>query len=194
MTEKDKLPDSIKRELFYELARSMSVKEALKKFPWISENELKEVFKEAASFYKDKNNEEYMLFVDGAARGNPGLGGVGIILIDKDNKPLVRKGIFIGNVTNNIAEYLAIYNGLKEAKKFGVKRLIIYSDSELAVKQLKGIYRIKNEKLKKIFHAIQDIIKEFEIVEIESIPREKNSECDKIANIAIDNRKEVLLL
>lgn len=130
---------------------------------------------------------KYDLFTDGAARGNPGLGGAGVYVRDEKGVEVFKFGKFLGHVTNNVAEYQALLLGLKELKKRKILQLRIYADSELMVRQIKGQYRVRNEQLKKIYDQVMEMLIEFEY-KIFHIDREKNKFADQLANEAIDER------
>ena len=89
-----------------------------------------------------------VLFCDGAARGNPGPAGAGAIIYDGQGRELARLKRYLGQATNNVAEYEALLLGLEKARSLGAKRLWLRLDSELLVKQLKGLYRVKSARLK----------------------------------------------
>ncbi|MBN1332062.1 ribonuclease HI family protein [Candidatus Dojkabacteria bacterium] len=131
---------------------------------------------------------KYKLFTDGGARGNPGPAGIGAILFDDNDKLLWLESQYIGEATNNEAEYKAIILGLTYFKKFfGSKKITLncYLDSELVVKQLNSEYKIKHPNLKMFYNEIQNLIKDME-VSFEHIYREKNSFADKLVNISLD--------
>ncbi len=134
-------------------------------------------------------NGLYTAFVDGASRGNPGLAGAGIYLLGPDGKPFKRLKKFLGIVTNNVAEYSALIAALESAKRFGIKRLRVMGDSELVVKQVKGIYRVKSPDLKPLYESVSELIRFFDSFEIRHVRRDKNAEADQLANEAIDTRK-----
>jgi ribonuclease HI len=90
---------------------------------------------------------EAKLYTDGGARGNPGPAGIGFVLLDSDDKLLAEEGRYIGEATNNVAEYRALLLGLEWALARGIDRLEVYSDSELMVRQLKGEYKVRNDGL-----------------------------------------------
>lgn len=132
---------------------------------------------------------KYYLYVDGASRGNPGHGGAGAYLINEQDEEVARLTLYLGKVTNNFAEYQALLLGLKEAKKRKIKSLVIYSDSELMVRQINGEYKVKNPTLKKNYDAAMNYLAEFEY-DIFHIRREKNKIADELANQAIDDELE----
>jgi ribonuclease HI len=127
-----------------------------------------------------------VLWSDGAARGNPGPAGIGIMLKTKDGHILAAEGRFVGRTTNNVAEYKALLLGLERALECGVRRLDVRADSELLIKQLKGQYRVKNEGLKPLVAEARALIQRFEWVKLEHVRRELNVEADRLANAGID--------
>ncbi|RJQ54215.1 MAG: reverse transcriptase-like protein [Actinobacteria bacterium] len=130
--------------------------------------------------------EKHMtLFVDGAARGNPGPAGVAAVLVDDDGREAFIAKEYIGEATNNAAEYRALMLGLCLAT--GVAReLSVRSDSELVVRQVKGEYKVKNVQLKEYVARVMALLGQFGKVQISSIPREENARADELANSAID--------
>ena len=125
------------------------------------------------------------IYTDGAARGNPGKAGAGIYIRDS-SELLLEKSIFLGYTTNNVAEYIAFILGLKEAEKVGGNILSLYTDSELLVNQIKGIYKVKDKKLKVLFDKAKKYLSRFIQYEIFHIKRAENSHADRLANEGID--------
>ena|SRR3990167_1762530 len=133
--------------------------------------------------------KKLILYADGASRGNPGLGGAGAVLKDKTGKTLEEVTYFVGQcVTNNVAEYTALLVGLEKALELTASEIDIFMDSELVVRQIKGEYQVKNEKLLEIFVQVQKLLKKFSSYKIQHIPREKNKEADRLSNQAINLR------
>lgn len=132
------------------------------------------------------NVHYFKLFVDGASRNNPGRAGVGIYLL-KDGQPVVKQGLFVGIKTNNQAEYLALLFGLLFVKEHisSSDMLLVISDSELMVKQLKGIYRVKNQDLQQLNLVARKLLVSLHF-DINHVPREENSVADSLANLGID--------
>ncbi len=130
----------------------------------------------------------FLLRTDGASRGNPGPGAIGVVLEDEQGNVLEEIGVRIGTATNNQAEYQALLTGLETALDRGVERLRILSDSELLVKQLRQEYKVKNEQLKELFLQARSLIQRFERVEIKHVSREQNSRADELANLALDGK------
>ncbi|MFA5068558.1 MAG: ribonuclease HI family protein [Candidatus Omnitrophota bacterium] len=135
---------------------------------------------------KKKRCDFLSLYVDGAARGNPGPAGVGIILEDENKRIVANIDKFIGNATNNVAEYTALITGMEEARKLGAKAITINTDSQLLAKQLSGEYRVKNPVLKELHEQARKALIHFDRVIVNNIPREQNKGADKLANKAID--------
>ena len=125
---------------------------------------------------------------DGASKGNPGPAAFGFT-VEKDGVILEEYYEYIGETTNNIAEYTACTAALKRMKQLGATDVIIYSDSELAVKQINGTYKVKNKGLKPLHTEVMRLLEEFDSFRIIHIPREKNSVADSLANRAIKEQK-----
>ena len=125
------------------------------------------------------------IYVDGAARGNPGPAGSGVVLKEKGT---VLKTFFkyIGEATNNVAEYNALIFGLQEALQMGYEHAEVCLDSELVAQQLKGEFRVKNANIKPLFQKAITLINNFSSLKIVKIAREDNGEADKLANKAIN--------
>ncbi len=135
-----------------------------------------------------------LAYTDGASRGNPGESGIGIVLKDENNNVLESKYGYIGQTTNNVAEYTALTTCLKIVGKMNCTDLIAHSDSELMVRQLNGIYKVKDDGLKKHFQNIKKILNDSSYqFTIKYIPREDNQEADRLANIGIDSKKQLTI-
>jgi ribonuclease HI len=126
------------------------------------------------------------LWTDGAARGNPGPAGVGVMLKGANGEVIVAEGQFVGHTTNNVAEYKALLLGLERALERGVSRLEVRADSELLIKQLKGEYRVRNQGLLPLYEAAKTLIGRFVDVRLKHVRRELNAEADRLANEGID--------
>ena len=136
-------------------------------------------------------DETLTLEFDGGSRGNPGPAGIGVVVRAQDGTPLVTLGRFIGTATNNVAEYRALITAMEEAQKLGVKRIVIRGDSELIIKQMKGEYRVKHPDMKVLYEEAQDLIHRFDAATITHNLRHKNELADKLANLAMDRRRDV---
>lgn len=133
----------------------------------------------------------FTLRTDGGARGNPGPGGAGFVLEDETGATVRRGGRFLGAVTNNQAEYEALVWGLETALDHGVARLRVCADSELVVRQMNGVYRVKNAGLRPLFSKAQELLRRFDSAEMVHVRREMNAAADELANIAMDERATV---
>ena len=123
---------------------------------------------------------------DGASRGNPGPAGIGVFMqVDGEADPREFYA-YIGEATNNIAEYKALLLGLDEAEKQGAATLTILADSELLVRQINGQYKVKSEGLRPLFLDASRRLRGFSSVRVAHIPREDNRDADRLANRAID--------
>ncbi len=128
---------------------------------------------------------------DGGSRGNPGPGGIGFVVRAADGTPLVTVGRFIGHCTNNIAEYKALIGGLEAARELGAKSIAVRGDSQLIIRQMKGEYRVKHPTLKPLHEVATRLLRSFARATITHNLREKNELADKLANLAMDRRREV---
>lgn len=126
-------------------------------------------------------------YTDGGARGNPGPAGIGAVLYSAETREVIAEiSEYIGETTNNVAEYTALKYALQKALELGASSVMCYLDSELVVKQMNRVYRVKDEKLQKLFVQIWNLSQEFEQVTFDHVRREKNKEADKLANDAMD--------
>lgn len=134
------------------------------------------------------NDKKLVIFTDGGARGNPGPAAIGAVVGGK------KYGEYIGEATNNVAEYKALVFALKKAKallgksKAKETELECYMDSELLMKQLTGQYKIEDGDLQPLWLEIWNLKLDFKSVTFQHIPREKNKEADRMVNEALDNR------
>ncbi len=131
-------------------------------------------------------NKRFDLYTDGASRGNPGNGGVGVVLYDEDGNVFATAKEFLGVCTNNEAEYKALILGLNEALKRKCRDLSIFLDSELLVRQINGIYRVKNKNLQGLMKEIRKLLSFLDEYTVKHVERSKNRVADQLANDAID--------
>ncbi len=135
--------------------------------------------------------KKYILYTDGAARGNPGPAGAGAYLCTEEGEVVAEIAEYLGETTNNVAEYQGLIVGLKKLIEMGaqeVESLEIRADSELMVRQIQGKYRVKHPNLKPLFAEAIGLLKKIGKYSIKHIPREENSEADRLSNLAIDAR------
>jgi ribonuclease HI len=126
------------------------------------------------------------VFTDGAARGNPGPAGAGVVIEDDQGMRLRGLCRYLGKATNNEAEYLALIDGLKAASEWKPDRLEVFLDSKLVVEQLKGSYRVRKPELKPLYDEAKVLLGGFDDPVIEHVERERNKGADALANQAID--------
>jgi probable phosphoglycerate mutase len=129
----------------------------------------------------------YTANIDGASRGNPGPASYGVVLRRPDGTPLEALGKYIGRHTNNVAEYYALIAALDYAAAKGIKRLRVYSDSQLIVNQMKGLYKVKHADLRPLLERARKQAAGLEAFTIQYVPREENRDADAAANAALDN-------
>lgn len=130
----------------------------------------------------------YHIYVDGASRGNPGKAGAGAAIKDAEGTVVRKLKSYLGILTNNMAEYSAMIMALKAARDMGIKDVRIYADSELMVKQLNGVYRVKSHDLMPLFLEATHLLGAFDEYKIAHVYREGNGLADSLANEAIDQR------
>ncbi len=128
----------------------------------------------------------HTLYPDGGARGNPGPAAAGAVLKDPTGAVVQEISKYLGEMTNNQAEYSALILGLLAAKEHQVKALQVLADSELMVRQIQGTYKVKHPDLKPLYDQAMTLVKGFAEFEIEHIRRDKNAEADALVNQALD--------
>jgi len=124
--------------------------------------------------------------IDGASRGNPGPAGVGAVFQDGKARPVRHFAKYLGETTNNVAEYLALVYALQEALREGYTELTVKTDSELLVRQLNGQYRVRDAELRLFHDLAQHLVRAFRRCEIHHVPRTQNRAADRLANQAVD--------
>ena len=135
--------------------------------------------------------DRIIAYIDGGSRGNPGLAAAAYVLTDPQGRQLEAKAFFIGEATNNVAEYTAIHKALEAAKSLDAKQITIYSDSELLVRQLNGQYKVKSDNIRPLFAQAVEMLDGFKNWELKHIVREKNKQADTLANRALDIEGDV---
>jgi ribonuclease HI len=128
----------------------------------------------------------YTAHVDGGARGNPGPAGYGIVIHGPQGKKIAEISQYLGHHTNNYAEYNGLLAALRYAIAHQIHSLKIISDSELMVRQMKGIYKVRHPELRKLYDEAQRLTAQIEHVEIRHALREHNQDADRLANDAMD--------
>ena len=135
------------------------------------------------------SRKKLFIYTDGAARGNPGPAGIGARILDSDGNVLSEECQYIGEATNNVAEYRALLMGLERAAELGASTVEVRSDSELVVKQLRGEYRVRSVALRDLFERAKQLSRAFQSVDYVHVRRELNRDADRLANRAIDARR-----
>ena len=131
------------------------------------------------------------IFIDGGSRGNPGEGAIGFVVFNGNNEEMFRFGKKIGICTNNFAEYNALIEALKHIENHSLsknKKVLVYSDSELLVKQLNNVYNVKSGNLIPLYHEAMSLIDKNKKVRINHIKREDNHTADWIVNRVLDGK------
>lgn len=134
-------------------------------------------------------NKSLTIFTDGGARGNPGPAGIGAVLYAGpalETNIIAEIAEYIGEATNNQAEYLAVVAAINKAKELGATELTFYLDSELVVEQLNRRYKVKNEGLAPLFVKVYNAMQFFARVSFSHVPRAQNKYADMLVNKAID--------
>jgi ribonuclease HI len=128
----------------------------------------------------------YTAHIDGGARGNPGPAGYGVVIQDPQGKKVAELSEYLGHRTNNYAEYQGLLGVLRYALAHDIHSLKVISDSELMVRQLKGIYKVRHPELRKFYEEAQQLARKLDYFEIRHALREHNRDADRLANEAMD--------
>jgi ribonuclease HI len=126
------------------------------------------------------------LFADGGSRGNPGPAASAAILLDGEGRPIEEIGAYLGEATNNVAEWTALVLGLEAAQRRGIRRLAVRLDSELVVKQIRGEYRVKNAGLLPLYQKAVKLLRHFDEVDVRHVRRALNELADRLVNHVLD--------
>jgi len=127
-----------------------------------------------------------VVHIDGASRGNPGPAAAAFILTDPDGARLQAKAFFLGQATNNVAEYEAVIRGLSRASELGATEVDLIGDSELIAKQITGDYRVKHADMKPLHAKALALLSGFDDWTIRTVPRAQNADADALVNQALD--------
>jgi formyltetrahydrofolate-dependent phosphoribosylglycinamide formyltransferase len=132
-----------------------------------------------------------VVHTDGGSRGNPGPAAAGFVFEDEAGQRLLAKAFFLGEATNNVAEYTALVRALEAARQMGASDLTVYTDSELMVRQLKGQYKVKSDLIQPLFAQVNKLRSGFESCFVVHVTRDKNTEADRLVNKALDAGRDV---
>ena len=133
---------------------------------------------------KMETDNKLIIYTDGACKGNPGPGGIGVIFFDQDHNLVDKFSKYIGDTTNNIAEYKALIYGLEIASKKNCSQVQVFSDSQLMVRQINGEYKVKDKILQSLIMEVGKFIKNFKEFNISHLPRQKNKLANDLAQKA----------
>jgi ribonuclease HI len=126
------------------------------------------------------------LYADGGSRGNPGPAASGAVLYAEDGSVLAEVGEFLGTATNNVAEWRALLAGLARARELGIDDIAIRMDSELVVRQVTGVYRVKHADLIPLHTKAKQLLREFKTTDVRHVPRKENAAADAVVNQYLD--------
>jgi ribonuclease HI len=135
-----------------------------------------------------------LIYIDGASRGNPGEAGFGIHVTDAKGELRAALYGYLGKASNNVAEYQALLHALRWALQEGERKVAVFSDSELVVRQVEGRYKVKHPDMIPLHREATALLRKFEKASVSHVRREKNREADRLANQALDERASSLTL
>jgi ribonuclease HI len=175
------------------LAEKLDVFQTLGQFPDLSAAELRSILLRAAERMAEAEGRPreregkqgqafWELFADGASRGNPGPAGAGYVLVNPAGEVVRERAVPLGRATNNAAEYFALLLGLEEALRQGAEHLRVNMDSQLVVRQLTGLYRVKNPQLGELHAKVKQLLSKLAWHDIVHIERGANRAADALAN------------
>jgi ribonuclease HI len=127
------------------------------------------------------------MFADGGSRGNPGHAASGAVLYAEDGSPLGEVGVYLGIATNNVAEWRALVAGLEKARELGVEEIAVRMDSELVVRQVTGVYKVKHADLIPLWTKARSLLRDFKSVDVQHVRRKDNAAADAVVNAVLDD-------
>jgi ribonuclease HI len=136
--------------------------------------------------------EELQIHIDGASRGNPGEAAFGVHVAAPGGEELASLYGYLGRASNNVAEYQALIHALRYALGRGARRVKVFSDSQLVVRQLDGSYKVKHPDMRPLHQEAASLLARFEEARVLHVPREQNRAADRLANRALDERASKL--
>src|SRR5215467_4664566 len=146
----------------------------------------KSLFGEATSETKSATAAAYRINIDGGSRGNPGPAAYGVLIRDARGEAVAKLKKYIGRFTNNVAEYYGLIAAMDYAQSHSIRAIRVESDSELLVKQMSGLYKVKSADLQPLYERAKKMSQAFESFRIDHVYREQNREADALANEALD--------
>jgi len=134
--------------------------------------------------------DRVVMYADGGSRGNPGPAGYGSVVLTPDGTVLAERAASLGRVTNNVAEYSGLIAGLEAARELGASWVDVRMDSKLVVEQMSGRWQVKHPDMKPLARKASELVRDFDRVTFEWVPRAENTHADRLANEAMDAAKE----
>jgi ribonuclease HI len=134
--------------------------------------------------------DEAKIYTDGGSRGNPGDSSCAFVICNMDDTVVEKSGYYIGVATNNQAEYYGFKKGLERARDLGIDKVSLYSDSQLVVNQMNGLYKVKNQELAPMHQDVREIANSFEKITFTYVPRELNKLADGEVNRILDQHQK----
>ena len=131
-------------------------------------------------------SESVVVHVDGGARGNPGPAAVAAVATEPDGSVVGERSAYIGEATNNVAEYRAVLLGLELARSLGARSIEVVNDSELVARQIGGQYKVKHAGLRPLFLETMKALREFDRWSVRNVRREENERADELVNLELD--------
>ena len=133
--------------------------------------------------------DEAKLYTDGGSRGNPGDSACAYVICAVDDSVVEKSGFYLGLATNNQAEYYGFQKGLERAQDLGIDKIALFSDSQLVVNQMNGVYKVKNQELSPLHQQVKELADSFEKITFAYVPRELNKIADREVNRILDERE-----
>lgn len=169
---------------------NINIDEVVRDNPEIKREDVTRILEKIRDTFCSVDGKVFYMHVDGASRGNPGDSGIGVVIKDRDKRTVEEYCEYIGQYTNNVAEYMALICGLQKAKKYNPGQLKIFSDSQLMVQQVSGVWKVKDAKLIQLYENARRLLNGFSSWEINAVPRSENKTADALANMGIDKYKK----
>lgn len=179
-----------KRKILESLAEGLSINKVVERYPGVKAEDVRDLLREAARSYPADGAElgpdAVVAYIDGASRGNPGHAGYGVLFLNPEGETLLEVSGYLGEATNNVAEYRALIAALEEAHRQGWQNLKVIADSELMVRQMSGVYKVRNAALQELYQRGMALSRSLANWSIEHVRRQENRRADELANQAID--------
>jgi ribonuclease HI len=131
-------------------------------------------------------DQSLVIYTDGASRGNPGPSGIGVVIFGSGGETLAEESVYIGEATNNVAEYRAFLLALQKAREMKATKIHVLTDSELLYRQMRGQYRVRDAKLVPLFNEAMSLSRDFQDLRLQHVLRSENKRADFLANLAVD--------